>query len=167
MKRLDEIEIAYKRVEGRARMYDGTTCTATVYTQCSSLTRNHQENNPPFQRYLDIMIEGARHFGMNPKGIDMLELVACRPRPLPHEFKAFQEPAEDAPLLSYEEDVLPFNGRSSPILRLAVNGKVKEIDVDKVSDPLFKNSLNFYKQYGQRLEFVFSRVSTDCIATSH
>lgn len=156
MERLDKIELVYKRVEGKALMYDGTTVTATVYTK----TGNYgQENNPPFQRYLDIMIEGAKHFKVHQKHIDLLKSHKRVPRPLPHEFKTFEEPAKDSPLMTYEKDVEPFDGKSSPTFRLAVNGKVIEICMDDVKNPLFFKSLEFFKQFGQRLELALSRVS--------
>ena len=139
-------------------MYDGTVVNATVYTKCPKLLTG-QENNPPFQRYLDIMIEGARYFDVHPKQIDFLNSQSCRPRPMPHEFKSYQEPDIDAPLLSYDNDVVPFDGESSSLLRLAVNGKVIEINVDEVKAPVFRNFMNLFKQYGQRLELVFSKVS--------
>ncbi len=159
MERLDALEIAYKRVEGQARLYDGTMITATVYTKDSFASV--QEDNPPQQRYLELLIEGARHFQVHEKQIEFLESHKCVPRPLPHEFKSFGAAAADAPLMSYEHDVCPFNGVDTPNLRLAVNGKVLEILFVEVEGRLFRNSLNFYKQFGQRVELVLSKIMYD------
>lgn len=160
MDRLDKLEIAYTRVNGTAHMYDGRTVTATVYTKDSS--SKYQENNPPHQRYLDVMIEGAKHFKVHQDHIDLLEKQQCIPRPMPHEFKSVATLPAGSPLLTYEEDVLPYNGTDMPQLRLAVNGKVMEINIDDAKDQaLIQRSLNIYKQYGQRLEMVFSRVLYD------
>jgi hypothetical protein len=160
MDRLDKLEIAYTRVDGTAHMYDGRTVTATVYTKDAS--SKYQENNPPHQRYLDVMIEGLKHYKVNQKQIDLMEKQQCIPRPKPHEFKSVGEVPADAPLLEYENDVLPYNGIDTPQLRLTVNGKVMEINIDDAKDQaLIQRSLNIYKQYGQRLEMVFSRVLYD------
>ena len=159
MERLDKIEISYKRVHGQARMYDGTTVTATVYTKAGTFG---QENNPPHERYLDIMIEGAKHFNVHPDHITFLKNHECQPRPKPNEFNTFGEPDYDGPGLSYEDDVLPYNGcTSSSIVRLTVNGKVIEICTKDVKDPLFHKTLHFYKQYGQRIEIVYSKMLYD------
>jgi len=62
--------------------------------------------------------------------------------------------------LPYDNDVMPFDGESTSLLRLAVNGKIIEINVDEVKSPVFRNFMNLFKQYGdQRLELVFSKVS--------
>ena len=159
MERLDKIEISYKRVHGQARMYDGTTVTATVYTKAGTFG---QENNPPHERYLDIMIEGAKHFNVHPDHITFLKNHECQPRPKPNEFNTFGEPDVDGPVLSYEDDVLPYNGcTSSSIVRLTVNGKVIEICTKEVKDPLFHKTLHFYTQYGQRIEIVYSKMLYD------
>lgn len=162
MARLDKIELTYKRVEGQARMYDGTTVTATVYTKISDDIG--QGNNPPHQRYLDIMLEGANHFNVHEDQINFLKSVKCIPRPMPNEFQSIGELPADAPLLTYEQDVEPYNGVDKPILRLAVNGKVLQICVSDVKDSdanVFNRALNLYKQYGHRLEIVYSRVMFD------
>ena len=98
---------------------------------------------------------------MHEKQIKFFESHECVLRPLPDAFKSFDAVAADAPLMSYEKDVSPFNGRDTPNLRLAVNGKVLEIFVKDVGGTLFKNSLNFFKQFGQRVEMVLSRIMYD------
>ena len=159
MARLDALEISYKRAEGQARLYDGTMVTATVYTKESYTST--QKDNPPQQRYLELLIEGAKHFKVHEKQIKFLESHECVPRPEPHEFKSFAAAAADVPLLSFEKDVAPFNGYDTPNLRLAVNGKVLEVFVKDVEGTLFKNSLNFYKQFGQRVELALCRIMYD------
>ncbi len=105
------------------------------------------------------MIEGAKRLVNDQTYIDFLKNHECNPRPLPNEFESYGEVDSDAPLLDFEEDVKPFDGRNSDILRLTVNGKVIEICLSKVHNPLFKKSLNFYKTYGQVVEIVLSNVS--------
>lgn len=158
MERLDELEISYKRVEGTAKLNDGTFVTATVYTKACTFG---QETNPPQQRYIDLLIEGARHFHVDQKQIQFLENHECRPRPLPHEFKSFKDVSAAVPLMSYEVEVCPFNGEDTPNLRIAVNGKVLEVLVQNVDSKLFRNSLNFYKQFGHRAELVMSKIMYD------
>ena len=133
--------------------------TATVYTK-ESFTST-QKDNPPQQRYLELLIEGAKHFQVHEKQIKFFENHECVLRPQPDAFKSFDAVAADAPVMSYEKDVSPFNGRDTPNLRLAVNGKVLEVVVEDVGGTLFKNSLNFFKQFGQRVEMVLSRIMYD------
>lgn len=159
MKRLDKLEISYVRTDGRVRLYDGSVIHATVYTKKEIDSIYAQVNNPPSQRYIEVMIEGAKHFGVDQKHIDFLKNHECNPRRLPHMFKSYGEVDTDAPLLVFEKDVKPFDGETSDILRLTVNGKVIEISPSKVNNPLFKKSLNFYKTYGQVAEIVLSNVS--------
>ena len=157
LERLDKVEIIYERVDGKAIMYDGTAVVATVYTKDIS----DDENNPPHQRYLDIMIEGARHFNVHKDHINLLASHDCRPRPVSHEFKSFGEAT--GPLLSYENDVEPYNGATTPTLRLAVNGKALELcvsDVNVKDLKIFERKLHFFKEFGHRLELCLSKVNS-------
>ena len=163
MDRLDKLEIAYVRTDGRVRLYDGanTIIHAKVYTKENIDSLYTQVNNPPLQRYIDVMVEGARHYAVDPTHIDFLNNCTRRPRPLPHEFQSFGRVPETAPLLSFENDVLPFNGEnnSDNILRASINGKVMEICLSDADHPIFKRTLHFYKIYGQAQEIIFSNVS--------
>lgn len=160
MEKLDKLEIAYERVQGKVVTNDGRSFMANLYTKVKSLA---EKDELPSQRYLDVLIEGAEHFKVHPDQVECLKQVECIPRPSPQEYKSFPEPADDSPKLSYERDVKPFQGEDSPYLRLAVNGKVIEICLDDIpsGDTLFWNSLQFYNMFGQRLELVFSRIMYD------
>merc|ERR1719161_2491064 len=74
MRRLDEMEGCpwggYDRIEGRVRLPCGEIVFGTVY--CLNDERRQVlaaeapetlENHPPTERYLQIMIEGCRHYG--------------------------------------------------------------------------------------------------------
>lgn len=162
LERLDKVEIIYERVDGKAIMYDGTAVVATVYTK----DIYDDENNLPHQRYLDIMIEGARHFNVHKDHINLLASHDCRPRPVSHEFKSFGEAT--GPLLSYENDVEPYNGATTPTLRLAVNGKALELCVSDVKDlKIFERKLHFFKEFGHRLELCLSKVNSYDPAVKH
>ena len=79
MVKLDAVEGAgnktsyYDRVEVKAKTYEGELLTCTVYMEGSMHKTDESETNvPPSERYLDIMCEGAAHFGVSQDYINYL-----------------------------------------------------------------------------------------------
>lgn len=90
---LDKIELGYIRKLGKARPYgkwDGKDefVEATVYCRPTKET----VIKPPRERYLEIMIAGAKHFGVDPKYVQMLENHEYQPRTPPEDFRSFGDP---------------------------------------------------------------------------
>lgn len=61
---LDQIENGYTRVPAKVRLYDNTIIESSVYTRPNAKERGVQVDKPPTERYIDIMIRGAKHFGV-------------------------------------------------------------------------------------------------------
>ena len=82
MVKLDAIELSYDRVEATARLYTGDEISCMVYMYNKEKSGNFvgTENNLPTERYIQIMCEGASHFGVNEDYIKGLRNVDQRPR---------------------------------------------------------------------------------------
>ena len=91
MAKLDKIENGYVRKNAKARLYDGTCVDCTVYAR-DNVERGKDIDKPPSQRYLEIMMAGAKHFGVNADYIKFLENHENVPRRQPHEFESFPVP---------------------------------------------------------------------------
>ena len=79
----------------------------------------------PFQRYLDIIMRGARHFGVDPAYISRLEQVPVQARKKVSEYRSVPTPPER--VISAEELARGVGSKdfdpAAPLL-LAINGKV-------------------------------------------
>lgn len=64
MKILDGIEKSYDRIPSKAKLYDGKIIDCTVYSDPKGEI-DHSNDMPPTERYLQIMTEGAEHYGVN------------------------------------------------------------------------------------------------------
>ena len=65
MKVLDSMEPGYRRTKAKARLYNGVEVECIVYCHSNPKKSNCYKNDkPPTQRYMDIMVEGANHYGV-------------------------------------------------------------------------------------------------------
>ena len=64
MEILDKIELNYSRSPAKVKLYDGSIIDATVYTRPNVQARGSDVDKPPTERYIDIMVRGATHFGV-------------------------------------------------------------------------------------------------------
>ena len=64
MELLDSIESVYKREPAKVKLYDDKIVDASVYTIPEEKRSVNGINNPPSERYIDIMCRGALHFGV-------------------------------------------------------------------------------------------------------
>ena len=64
MEILDKIESAYSRAPAKVKLYDEKIVDATVYTRPNAKTRGADVDKPPTERYIDIIVRGAVHFGV-------------------------------------------------------------------------------------------------------
>jgi len=106
MLELDKVEVGYIRQTGTARPYgidwgqtsdnqdDPKLVLVTVY--CRPEGDNKEEDNrPPKQRYLEILIAGAKHYRVERKYVKFLENHPFQPRTSPEEFQNFGNPPPD------------------------------------------------------------------------
>ena len=124
MKILNDIEHIYTPTIAAAELYDGETIPVTVY--CGSKENEETNDRMPQERYLDIMIEGAQHFGVKQEYIDFLRSLEYEPRPKPEEFLSFGSTPSNVPTMSLNE-VMKQDGEDGRPLYAIVNGKVLEI----------------------------------------
>mmetsp|Transcript_80488 Transcript_80488/g.239870 ORF Transcript_80488/g.239870 Transcript_80488/m.239870 type:complete len:620 (+) Transcript_80488:73-1932(+) len=85
MERIDEEERGYDRVAGVARAYDGSEIRCVVYVvNPKNLSVQEAEAvaraKPPAERYIDRLVEGARHHGCAPEFVAWLRAQPCVPR---------------------------------------------------------------------------------------
>jgi len=92
---LDKIEMTYNRTPVNVECYDGTIVSAFAYKMDQKkLAVFSQVNNPPGERYLDIITRGAVHFGVDPAYIAKLRTVTTQPRKQLHEYRKIQPPPD-------------------------------------------------------------------------
>ena len=72
MAKLDKIEMSYNRKTAKAQLYDGSIREVTVYCRPEDIPRNPEVDWHPTQRYLEIIMEGCKHFGVKAEYIDWL-----------------------------------------------------------------------------------------------
>jgi hypothetical protein len=70
MDKLDKIEMSYIKAEGQAKMYDGTIVKCVAYSRPDGAQRGPEYDNPPQERYVDIMIKGAEENGVKQEYIN-------------------------------------------------------------------------------------------------
>lgn len=130
MARLDQIEVSVTRSPAKARLYDGTLIDCAVYCEDPEKKKaaSGGEDRPPEQRYIDIMIEGCKMYGVSEEYIAKLGRMETRPRLDPKDFATFKVP-ENAPTMTAEEvakaDGADADGKKNPKY-FSVNGKVIE-----------------------------------------
>lgn len=87
MEKLDKIEQLYDRRMGTAIISDGTTRQVSVYVQ--SADAKEMKKGLPKERYLEIMTDGCRHYGVDAKYIEFLERHESVPRLTPDQYTSF------------------------------------------------------------------------------
>lgn len=123
----------------------------TIPTHCS--------DQPPLERYLHIMIDGCRHFGVSEEYIDFLSNHESQPRPIPGEFHSFGDPPKDSPTFTLEE-VEQCDGRDGRPLRITFCGRVLECSLDRNSRD-WNEFTDIHEQVGHVGEIYISRVAYD------
>lgn len=123
MEGLDRIECLYARAYANVRLYDGQVRQNCCVYQSNLLL--NCSSQPPTQRYLELLIQGAEEHGVLSSYIDYLKTIPFIPRPLPHEFLALEVPSvvENTPHWT-EEQLQEGDGVQDNPFYFAVNGKV-------------------------------------------
>jgi len=144
MEALDRMESIYLRLPCEVRLYDGSTMTASVY-QMDPAKRTTKEvvNNPPSERYIDIITRGAVHFGIKSEFTKWLSTVKVTPRKHPSEFKKLAEP-ENLISVTWKE-LEKYDGNDGRDLMFAVNYKVVKF-VGDLSTQEAKNAFENMKR---------------------
>jgi len=132
MQVLDGYEGNVTRKAAKARLYDGTLIDCTVYAEDKDKKKQVGEgdvNNPPPERYVEIMIEGATHFKVKPDYIAKLKALETTPRKPIADMVAF--PVPENPRVFTQAEVENGLFEDMPVCHL--NGKVLAFVGDKNS----------------------------------
>lgn len=160
MDELDKVELTYKRKQATAKLYDGTLITVTVYYRDEEELKRcaDQVDNPPTDRYLAILTDGARHFQLKQEYIEFLEQHERQPRPDPKDFLSLQIPAGIDRVFAFEE-VEAGDGEDGRPLLVSIRGKV----IEYVGSNTFVKTtiLVLRREHGPSLEMCMSRAQYD------
>ncbi len=116
-------------------------------------------DQPPLERYVDIMIDGCQHFGVSEEYIEFLRNHESQPRPEPGEFHSFGEPPKGGPTYTLQE-VEQCDGRDGRPLRITFCGRVMECSLDRNSQD-WKEFVEIHEQVGHVGELYISKVAYD------
>merc|ERR1712072_118870 len=100
MDELDKIEFGYNRSPATCRLYDGEVVPCTVYMQNPEAIRmlgpEMMKENPPAERYVDIIVRGMREVGVKGEAIDNMLARPSQPRKKPADFNTLTT-SDDTP----------------------------------------------------------------------
>lgn len=116
---------------------------------------------PPSERYLQVLIYGARHYGVDPKYIQWLQDHECQPRCDPSDYTSF--PVAEGQLGTMKRDAVDTlgNGLDGKPLYLRCNGKVVEFCKESDEDPLFKEWQKMFHKSERDIDLFIARVQYD------
>jgi len=126
MEALDKIEMGYVRTPATCRLYNGEVVPCTVYMQNPEIVKTMgpemMKENPPGERYVDIIVRGMREVGVKQEAIDNMLAVPFQPRKKAADFLAQIVPL-DTPTWTMQQ----FRDEAATGRMLSVfNGKVRE-----------------------------------------
>ena len=148
MKLLDSIERGYVRKTIKCRKYDGTEIEASIYTDADG-NFDRSADKPPSERYINIMTDGARMFGVEQSHIDWLTNHECVPRKDPADFNSHEVPEGDIPTWTNQE-------LRDAKMHYAINGKVIKREFLQNTP---KDISGFKKNYeGKHVEIALQRL---------
>lgn len=117
----------YKATKATAQLYDGSLLNNNVLVYCRPDQRlDNDQIGIPQERYIDIMVEGATHYGVDAEYIESLRQLEKQPRPKLDEFWSMGPVAPHLPVMSLEE-AFQLDGEEGQPLAATVNGKVFHI----------------------------------------
>lgn len=181
MLELDKVEVGYIRLTGNARPYgpkweqlqsDKTQdnnnapfdepsdydMPMKVSVYCRPDGANKEEDNrPPKERYLEILIAGAKHFGVDPGYIAFLEKHDRQPRTPPDQFIGFGDAPADAQHFTQVPESSDEEGGS---LFFSLNGKVIQT-VYPANHPHHNYFKHMIQKYGPHFELGMSQLNLD------
>jgi len=137
MEALDKIEMGYNRTPATCRLYNGEVLPCTVYTQNPEMVKTMgpemMTENPPAERYVDIIVRGMREVGVKQEAIDNMLAMPSQPRKKAADFQTLTVPP-DTPTWTMQQ----FRDEAATGRMLSVfNGKVSEYGGPK-EGPMWK-----------------------------
>lgn len=126
MEILDKIEMGYNRMPATCRLYNGEVIACTVYTQNPEMVKTlgpeMMKENPPAERYVDIIVRGMREVGVKQEAIDNMLALPSQPRKRVEDFQVLTVPPDTPTWTMQQFRDEAANGRMLSVL----NGKVNE-----------------------------------------
>lgn len=177
MAELDLIERDYIRKSVKVQLYSpqhenqqqqatesSTVILNNVSVYCrpqADIEGSKEMDRPPSERYLQLLISGARHFGVDPKYIQWLEDHECKPRCDPSEYLSFY-PARGE-LRNVKRDAVDTMGNDVDSNKLYVRcgRKVVELCKESEDDSFFEEWKQVFCQREKDIELFMSRVQYD------
>lgn len=157
MVELDNMEIGYMRSMGQAKLYgdsdgkDGTSSSvvvaACVYCRPAG-TDTLQNDKPPRQRYLEILVAGAQHWGVDAAYVQLLQDHPFHPRTQPENFTSLGSPPDEC--CDVVMDEVP--DATDDKTYFSLNGKIIELAYPK-DHKMYKLFMLFLRdKYGPHFE---------------
>lgn len=175
MKTLDNIERDYIRKSVTIHCYppatkDGAASAAeTVLENVSVYCRSQEDveqskavDQPPTERYLQVLVEGAKHYGVDPSYVQSLNDHECRPRPPPSEYLTFSEVEgwNDNAMTRAQVDERG-SGKDGQPLYARCRGRVIELLQDPSTAAMQSDYSESFLKHGRDLELFMAKVQYD------
>jgi len=157
LKKLDQVEEIYDRVQCQCRTYDGQQRNAWIYTMKNdeAIIASLGSDKPPKERYLSIIIEGCKHHNVAQSHIDWLQSIEFVKRKDSRDFNKLFVPPDSPTFNSHDEIFARGSGVDGQPLLMSLNGKVIDWLPEAVGYKLFTRSA------GMPLELQYSKVLYD------
>ncbi|EQC39733.1 hypothetical protein SDRG_03161, partial [Saprolegnia diclina VS20] len=156
MQVLDQMESTYIRVPATTRLYDGRLVDATIYGRdAAKVAALGQEDKPPSERYIEIMVRGCEHYGVAASHIALLKSVPFVPRKSPSDY--ISVPVPDGLRWFTQEELRAGTGVDKRPLLISINGKVREY----IGSPDFAMYKNMLRMAGQPMEPFIAKMLYD------
>ena len=173
MAELDLIERDYIRKSVNVQLYApkqycSTAPSRTILNNVSVYCRpqadiegSKEMDRPPSERYLQLLISGARHFGVDPKYIQWLEDHECKPRCDPSEYLSFLPVEGELGNIKRDDVDTMGTGVDSNKLYVRCWRKVIELCKESEDDSFFEEWKQIFSQREKDVELFMSRVQYD------
>lgn len=126
--KLDAIETGYDRRYVNVVDYEGKEIDAYAYCrQDKNIQRGDGHDNPPSERYIQVLADGAAHYGVDQEYVDFLKSHEVVPRTKPEDYESFKLPGVadvDECRVYTRQEIEAADGKDGRDLLVTVNGKV-------------------------------------------
>ena len=150
---MDKLE-GVPRVPVQCKLQDGTIIEAFVYLRPSDVKRGPEIDKPPTERYLEVMVDGARYNRLPKDYINYLRNLDKQPRKKVEEFKKLSDPPTEGMPTFTLQDLKDADGKDGNPLYMSINGVVRQyLGNDKASITRYETLRN---SNGPHMEFFFA-----------
>lgn len=127
---LDEIEVFYGWEQESVELYDGNKID-NVFVCCRKYDENNTEKNElPSERYIELLVDGCKRFGVDQKYIDFIRSHECIPRTSASDYEPFPVPEEASRRMFSLEEIQQADGCDGRDYLITLNGKVLKCNIE-------------------------------------